>query len=99
MTGRGDGRVRTPATAPRHHEISAGGAANWTGEGSRAARAVWRGDAAWRDGARVGDRAQASVHSNRASSGAAPSRSGRSDVPMPRDTYIGGPASRYHPAT
>ncbi len=68
------------------------------------------GEARWRvrDGAvvRAGDAVartagsdHASRHSKRTSSGVAPSRTGMSDVPMPRETYIGGPASRYQPAT
>lgn len=33
------------------------------------------------------------------SSGGEPSRRGRSEVPMPRETYIGDPFSQYHPDT
>jgi len=39
------------------------------------------------------------VQSMITSSGLAPTRIGRPEVPMPRDTYIGVAPSRYQPAT
>ncbi|NBT14154.1 MAG: hypothetical protein EBS56_11355, partial [Planctomycetia bacterium] len=63
MAARAGGESAGPAAA---HEISAARAANWTGGGSKAAHADWRGRAA----------DQASIQSNLASSGSAPIRTG-----------------------